>query len=485
MDYSRKGIRDRVYAKLDWAANDSPEQNARLDLKINEAIKTVSKVMPSQSWERESHFTLPVNFQPIASDTVSVNANDAWVIVRDNPSTGDYEPWDDDRHWDGRWILIKDSNDVWQRRQIRTVWSVGDQQYLSLVTPWPNRSDEEMAYYIDLNSRTYLDGDVQQIRDVRIVQPIVTYPVVVVPPERQDACWNGSPPGTPTANGPATVALRTPASLPAPPLTPDPSLTGSNTIGDNTKGTFQYVFTLCWGLRETNLIEPGPAMETTQGPSIEREFPLFESPPSPESEEINNYVAPDYKIIRIQVPDYEHALGFSNVGSPREGRTGFYIRIYRKWVGNTTSIPVPEAYYLLDEVSADGAFYDDDGTRLVDLGRPLRPNMSYTGVSFSPASTQETTLAMRYLMRTRELTSDTDVLDISSDAIDLVVLEAAALLAGSLGRRDEMRDIRAEFERLRGGVAAQNETQYSANKPIRKARVTTGGWGGWGGWGRG
>lgn len=480
-DRTLAGLRTTVFDLLDWAPTQSDEAVRRANSAINDCLQDFVTSHPLAFSEVGGIIQLYADLTPtVTGDAVSVHPDDAWVLQRDVLETvPDVTNWNVQGKWDARTIWIEDADGNWQKRQIRTVWRDGDQAYLTLLTPWTNRTDSGMRYILS-NDTYWLPGDVLNMRAAQQIRGQYMPPIRFLDTEMAESFGFNVIPALVGPTNYITTAYRRPSYQMTPiPRTAPTTADAGVWVGPQAKGRFQYACTLCWGRRSIQELEPTPETAASAGASTEREEPLFESPPSPVSVVVSNTALATG--FWITCPNINLILGFNDAATPRYHRTGLYYRIYRKRITAASgNYDIDDRYYHIGDVDTSGGSttFQDDGSYVPDVFRPLRTNYNYTGLQFTPRPSQDITIDLRYRRKPDPLVDDQDVPEMSDSIAKAVAYKAAMQIA--MWSRDVDR---AAFARQLYESMINGELRQYAVRPVtqptyrRPARVRGSGWG--------
>jgi hypothetical protein len=476
-------IRTRVFEELDWEPSQSTTVKARVDRMINRALEQMVLDAP-YLFEEEWLLTTQPDFTPtVTGDTISVNASDPWVFSRDITSYLTAEKWDTDRTWDGRMIKITDSDGVEHFRRIRHVWEVSGPfgiitQYLSIDIPWVDTTSSNLKYHIYTDAY-YYGKNFAEVDTVRLHVAGDTTPLEWMTTNEVENYAGRDLPGTyPTSTNPRVayplpaMELLTPNTAPR---TTDPPGQGSPWAGPRLAGTFQYVYTYVWGLRDEDESRRGPTLSTSS--ATRRYTPLWESAASPASIETtrtNTGLG-----ITVHMPNIDFDLGFFNgaAAPPRNAKTGIYKRIYvKRTAENTTSPPsgapnhhdIRDQYYLVAEVSGSTDSYTDNGSDIPDLLTPLRHDTRYQGFGLYPRPSLEIEVKIRGVVQPDKLVSEHDTPNLPGLAIDALVHRVMMMMLNREKNYEGSELARRRYGELMDKCNARYGAGTSASEPVRK-----------------
>jgi hypothetical protein len=388
-----KGIRDQVFAEMDWAPDASSEAVERLDGFIDRAYQQLALEAPFLFFESAVKFTTQADASSADdTDTVSMVTDDDVTATVDNPwvfrtdlAVGSGTAWNDDRSWDGRHIEITDDDGVKHRNQIRSVWkqTISAVEYwcFSLLRPWPatQYGTGPFAWRV-FTPHYYLPDDLIELRGARIVTGGTPYDQldVLSQTEAEDRGYTDNP--SDSSYGTPTVMFRREHfQLPGPNSAPEvvtntlytefPATYGW--LGPEPVGEFEYCVTYCWGKRDVDYQNPGIGFWATENDSyvensaesagIQTKWarnrmrePLFESAPSPIVSTTVSAAAEALSpvpAVQLRLPNIEYMQGFMLKGTSNStvfrresaSHSGWHVRIYRR------------------RLSADFTNYDDFG----------------------------------------------------------------------------------------------------------------------------
>jgi hypothetical protein len=450
--------RTRLFSQVDWAPTQSTDALARLDAFINRAYNQLALEAPFLFFEDQLLLATQADVVPQAGytaplDRVSVRP-DTWVLNRSVDITlPDYVSWDQTGLWSGRMIEVTDPNGRVHRHRIRQVFqlAIGNDNFqaVTLYRPWHNTSDVGMDYRIYTDSYSMPD-DVIQVNSIRLAKSNQNWPLDIVGQLEAEKLSLADAPGTISAGVPRTAFRRAHRKM-VPEPTEAPILTQPSIdwVGPEPAGQFSYCFTYYWGIRDTEVQNPGPGGTILTSQAARNEA-LWESSPSPISATATA-TNTGTTAIRVSTPNIDQMLGFNRTGTERLNKAGIRKRIYRRrhtvdetnyntGGGNLTDvdtfgarIEAPDKYFLLADQAGNDTTFDDNGLLVPDYFRPLRDTHGYQALAFYPRPDARYEVDIRGLRRPKTLVDPEDTPRIHVDAIECLLWKTAVLLYESMG----------------------------------------------------
>lgn len=536
-------LRQNLFDQVDWDPAASNEGVRRANVFIDRAVQQISLDAPFLFHESEVRFRTQANAEPtlstdrlqVITDTSPLNTPvNPWVLkTLIDRTTTDAVDWANDRTWDGRWIDLKDNTTgvTVHRTRIQSVSHYADsgnpRVKITLERPIDHSQHGTGPFnWIVYTPVYWLKDNIIEMKSARLLDDSNRAPMGIIgQPEAEEYSIVGldekDAPGTPSY-----LFRRGREEMPTPNSEPDVEL-GDETsapekwIGPEPPGKFSYRFTLTWGKRDSEYQSRGMGWYaggantwTTSGPASgasstskgwsENRFkePLWESAPSPESDEITLDVpallTSDIGGVKLTLPNIPYMLGFgangvytggANYTREHDGLSGWHVRIYRRrhtadftnyegWgtakdgqkVTNLAKLDIQDAYFLLAELPLDrdneGVFWDL-GDIIPDYRRRLRDVHGYQGIQFHPFPDAVYDVAIRVVERPPRLVSDSDTPQINAEAQDLILFKAASYLYESLGHygnsqaadvkyNDRLQTLRKRF----GDLRPDNKPRY-------------------------
>ena len=435
------------------------------------------------------------------------------------------------KQWAGRMIDIILSDGTVYTTQIRSVWleevEDGGDTFIyarfSVVTPWLYEVFGEGPFQYRVYTQDYdLPDDIIEIKSARVVGVEAPSPAPLAILGQVEAEAAGFADERSTAVGqPRSMFQGRHYQLPGPNIAVnvvEADADDNPWLGPEPPGTFEYVFTYCWGRRRD--YSPGiaywrHASQEWREPSstVEPEFdrvarmrnrePMWESAPSPVSS-VATVAAPDgegnpVSAVFLGFPNIEYHLGFMLAGETsvtglgtdfrriNVAHSGFHIRIYRRRLtanftnytdfGSTQDgqsittlhrMDIQDAFYLLAEFRIDEfneGRWLDDGQVIPDYLRRLRPVNGYRGVRLWPRPDDQYDIEVRCVRRGPLLVSDSDVPPIHPEAVKLVVDYSKALLMEKLGEPAAKAEAMGDYQRNLNTLLRRYGDLRPANAP--------------------
>lgn len=409
-------IETRAYQQIDYQPTQSANFKALLRRMHNRARHVLFSEAPFL-FEQEVRFSTQPDVIPtstVTGDKVSVNSSDAWVLERNmGGSTTGFTDWPTDNSWDGRWIEVQAPSGVWYRHQIRQVWEQKTPDYdrLTLVKPWPNRTDSNMSYRI-YTPYYSLPSNISEIKMARLYNT-ANYPLDVKTKAEMERAGLIDFQAR-TSGLPQIIYKDQPFEMIAPVRAPTVADKGSSTwVGPENAGQFDFCYTYTWGIKDPH--------EFTEG---NLPTPLWESAPSPVSAKISttNGGFP----ITVKLPDIEQELGFGTAGTTRLDHSGIEKRLYaRRYTSAvdgsiTTFIESEQRFYEVAQILGKTEEYDFRGALLNKL-KPLRYSNFYQSVGLYPMPDARYEVDIRATCTPIDLINDTDSTNINEDVVECLV----------------------------------------------------------------
>jgi len=458
-------IRSAIFSQADWSPKQSSDAKTRVNEFINRAYFQLTQEAPFLFFEKRVGFATINDETPdttairdlnpaSAADTISVVANDPWVLFRVLPTTtGGMTPWDTTERWNGRMILVTDPAGVQHRRMIRDIWTDTNVQYISLFQPWNNLTDALMDWRI-YSEDYYLPDNVIEVNSIRLFKQNQNWPLNIIGQMEAENLSFGDSPASVVGGLPRAAFRRYHRQIESPTKAPTSSYGGPNSwVGPEPAGQFEYCFTYCWGYRDgdfRNFGPSGPYSSAQTTPS--RMEPLWESAPSPTlsvttSNRAEDPVVYNGALINIITPDIDYMQGFGRNADRRYHHSGWRKRIYRRRITvdavNYGAIPqqltgaveqeTPDAFVLMAEIEGFITTFVDNGQILPDYHRRLRDVHGYESVRFYPRPNDRYQVDIRCLLRPDELKDDSDVPELHTDGMDVLIYRAITFLYEAQG----------------------------------------------------
>tara|TARA_S200002703_G_scaffold35810_4_gene30910 strand:+ start:303 stop:1838 length:1536 start_codon:yes stop_codon:yes gene_type:complete len=491
--YNLAGIRSAIFAQADWAPSNSPVAKDRVDQFINRAYFRMSEEAPFLFFESEIRMAIDPDVNKASSTDLlrvaaTLGAGDAWVLETElNVGAVGSTTWNSDRLWDGRTIqLYDDDQKRWIKYKIREVWEHANRYRLSLDRPWKNTTDTGIDWFVETHEFN-IPQDAIEVRSLTLKRSNSAYPLSIL--GQDSAEWSSvANSGRIVSKGlPRWAFRREHKSLRAPTFDPVASTTVAPAlwVGPEPTGKFEYRFTYIWGKQEIWFHNPGPQTQATQIASESRYQPYLESPPSPQTAQVDNTAdlgAGTYGQIQITLPNIDFMLGFEPAALPRLNHAGIKKRIYRRRIseGPTLGVPAgrsieqPDDFFLIAEVDGHITTYTDTGENTPDYGVPLQPVHGYQTVRLWPTPNANYTVEIRCIRRPKALTDEQDYPLINEDAMDCLITRALAYLYESQGNAAMAQYSLTSYQESLFLLGKRYGDLRSKSRPRRKrtARVT-------------
>ena len=464
-----KDIRNAIFSQADWAPTQSTDAIDRVNAFINRAYAQMAEEAPFLFFEDTLHFaTLPDVVDdgsltsaggPVA-DSLTVNANDPYVLERSVNGTNNGINWRVDDYWNGRMLEIEKTDGTKVRRLIRDIWNTGGRDRISLYQPWPNTTDTDLVYRI-FNQAYYLPDDVIEVNTVRLYSQNEAWPLEVCSQYEAEMLSFKDVPKNVVAGIPRVIYRDAHFQLETPTSPPEVSVTGSDEIpsltpwlGPDPSGEFKYLYTYAWGYRDgdstrgghiQNFGPKGTLLANQTAPAA-RPIPRWESGPSPAATITG---ANGFGGIAINTPNLDFMQGFGRAADARYQHGGWRKRIYRQRVTIDKTVPggwnsesgqfdqeTPDTYFLLADIPAHQVTFIDQGLVVPDYHSRLREVHGYQAIRMYPRPDKRYEVEVRCTRRPPELRDDSDVPLIHKDAINSLVQKSIALVYEAQGNMD-------------------------------------------------
>ena len=499
-------MRAAIFAQADWGPKTSTEAKNRANEFINRAYNLLSLEAPFLFFEDELHFATQKDEVPtLATDLVDVQGGDPWVLSADlAPGTANALDWPTDRSWDGRWIELKDSNNTYHRHQIRTIWQEGsgaNAYRMSLYTPYNGVTNSAVST-TGMQYRIYtphyaLPADVVAVNTMRLFQENEGFPLDIMGQMEAEQKRIADAHRNVASGKPRVAYRRKHWTMPSPteepeqlPLPADRESAQFQWFGPEPGGTFQYVYTYCWGRRDDQHWRHNPGLNKSTVASRlawcnpsgtplplysishatqtdlynelsslgdrARFAPLWESSPSPASDVIT--ASTTGSGILLKFPDIEKIQGYGYPSqAERFRRSGWRIRIYRKRLSSTADssftgfdtmdVEDSEVYYLMMEVPGWCTEIIDNGAITPDYGTRLKNVHGYQNVALYPRPDQRYEVDVRCVRRPDPLVNDQDAPRVHPEAVELILQRALTFLYEAQGNKGMSATSLARYDR--------------------------------------
>jgi hypothetical protein len=389
-----KEIRDYIYARMDWSPNESDEAKSRIQRMLK--VETVNQAARIQDLfvAPVRMFIEPPEVPTLATDLIDVVTNDAWVLEQTITKLAGAMAFASDRTYANRIIEVQVSDGSWRQHRIRHVDNnnAGGKARIYLVDPWPNATPASGFKYRIVSTEFVLPSKVTKVISAQCranstassgqtsTQPSPPFPLKIHPHhtiQKLGFFWDSY--NNSGAQPTSLFPIRNAVSIRNPVTAPVCSASNLNWAGPEPRGSFEYYITYCWGLRHTQERTYDPTTSSVHTSEEYRGTPLFESNPSPASD----VIASGATAITVTLPNPSFMQGFGDVAgaTPRETKSGWYIRIYRKRTAIEASpgqrVEVIDKAYLIHEVPGHTTSWNDDGSLTPSINTPLVKHRTY------------------------------------------------------------------------------------------------------------
>jgi len=412
---NKKEWRDRLLTIRAWNADTTKNFSSELDDVLNLALSRLASDVPAAIIPDIDYLVVNKDFTQADLGRGVSTTTDAYVLTFGlsgvlNPTV--------DGTWDGVYdIEFQDSKGDWHRRKCREFWQhkvVGNfnNHYLvSLDRPIPT----SIGSFSNVNFRLsqpemFFTDDVMEVVYGQIHDPQINQ-ILPLPEAYSSYMEHDNIRGSVTGR-PQYVARSRHFQLDAPAKAPLAVIDQQNNwLGPEPIGSFEYVFTYCWGYRDDE-------RQSTFG----RFRPLWESAPSP----VSTVTTVTTGRVNITLPEIDWQLNFGDNTTLRYGHSGIYKRVYRRRsvTGATPSHPTIEApniFQMMADVDGIQTTYIDDGSVIPDYTVRLPESQGYYAYRNFPQQDQRYEMDWRVRRRPKKLVNDQDVPPIHVDCHDALI----------------------------------------------------------------
>lgn len=416
---NRKEIRKRICQLTGTMKSDSDLGFVEVaNACIDAGVRRMVQELPSALSPQQLRVFTPAEIQASGGITLTTTA-DPWVLEFSNASS---HPCPTDGTESGiyeLWVTLSDNSIA--RYRVRECWTTSaptkyyiaiDQQWASGSAPSGGWTDWRLVV-----PRLYLPEGVQKIRSCKTWGPDGA-PVEIRNYTFDEVTWRSWPVRMTSTNSllGLTVARSRHVKLRDPNKAPVAAVV-EGVWGDEPYGVFDYCYTYAYGKR------PAQA-RSEQG----NEVPLWESAPSPIVESVT--VPSSFWKVNLTLPRIDWQLNFGASGTIRVGRSGYYLRIYRKrrtiGGGNNTDIEVGEIFQFLGECDGNDGLFVDDGSNIPDYQLRLPEIHGYYAWELWPRPTQAHEWEVWAEMAVESLRNDYDAPRVEPQHIDALCHFCAA-----------------------------------------------------------
>ena len=438
MDVSLGALRERLLEMRAWDSSGSTFDK-RVRAALNSALDRLSGDVPEALVPDEEHVVL-LEETASADHNLAINyhtdnrvlriTDTAGVNLGNSSANATAKTWYADKFksdgtWDGIMHLeVKDTAGTWHRRQSREWWVDGEIVYVTIDRSWPN-TNTLMTFRI-YQPEFFVRDDVMQVLEPGRIWDSNRQQVWAI--DTAGAHRQGMPDFQGETKGrPFRFYRGRHFQLPPPRSSPVVKFTGqeSSWQGPWQQGKFSFMYTYVWGKRD----------DEWQKSPMGINDPLWESAPSPLSNEVNhNSPGAAGKNIRIQMTNIDQMTNFGVSGTTRRKRSGYRLRIYVartgiKAFGGTAgaynNVERAGIYYLLTEIDPDDvspdAAYTWDGSVIPDYHRPLNHSTGYFAYKPYPQHDARYELDFRVLRLPKKFKDDSDTAPIQRDAVSALL----------------------------------------------------------------
>jgi hypothetical protein len=412
---NKKEWRDRLLTIRAWNADTTKNFSSELDDVLNLALSRLASDVPAAIIPDIDHLVVNKDFSQSDFGRGISTTTDPYVLTLGlsgtlNPTT--------DGTWNGIYdIEFQDSSGNWHRRKCREFWqhkvegAFYDHYLVSLDRP----IQSSLGSFTGVNFRLsqtefFFHDDVMEVVYGQIHDPEISQ-IIPLPESFSSYMEHDNIRGS-VVGRPQYVARSRHYHLEAPMRAPVVAAGQQNTwVGPEPIGTFEYVFTYCWGYRDDE-----------RQSDFGRFDPLWESAPSPVS--VAATVTAGSVILTL--PEIDWQLNFGDNTTLRYGRSGIYKRVYRRRsvTGATPSHPTIEApsiYQMMTDVSGEITTFTDNGTVIPDYSKRLPESHGYYAYRNFPHQDRRYEMDWRVRRRPKKLVNDQDVPPIHVDCHDALI----------------------------------------------------------------
>jgi len=445
LDTKLATLRQRLFDVRAMQSNGTAD-NARATRSLNRALMRMADEIPTAFVPDDEHVVIyPQYTSADVSLRLQVDSTDARVLVFSTTSgataflsaiVGQFRP-KVDGTWDGIMHLeVTDPDGVVHRRQSREWWVVNNgggpptfTYYVSLDRPWKNTTDTLMDFRI-YQPEFFLRADAKNVLGAprlfgenRQTLGSLTW--------RGARTWAVEPDADGGINEPEaywqTRHFQIPAPTEAPTVAVDPAVPSTEPwVGPWQEGTFDFIYTYCWGTRDAEWQSSVTGIRDPQWESAP-------SPPTTFSHTVSSGLG-----IRVSAPALDQEYGwYDTAGSGLiHGRGGFYVRVYGRrtavraaGAGSINDAETSNRFYLLgqfDPLTSTTGYLLWTGTTPLDHSRPLAYSSGYYGYGYSPNADKRYEVDVQISRAVEELIDDQDVAPIRAGRPAEALLELAA-----------------------------------------------------------
>lgn len=417
---NKKDWRDRLLTVRAWNADTTKGFSSELDDVLNLALQRVASDVPGAVIPDIDHVVVNKDFTQADFGRGISSTTDPYVMSFGLGIGLNMVP-ETDGTWNGIYhIEFQDAKGVWHRRQCREFWLETVKlthlnQYLvsldrplqSTILPVTNVSFR--LYQPDF----FFADDVMELVDGGIHDPNVSQ-IICLPQSFASYMEHDNIRGN-VIGRPQYCARGKHFQIDAPVKPAVTTLGEQGTwAGPEPIGSFEYVFTYCWGKRDVEF-------SSNNGTPL----PMWESAPSPVSSvaTVSTYPGPS---VVLTLPEIDWQLNFGDSASLRYSRSGIYKRIYRRRsvTGSSPSHGTIEAgsiFQYLADVDGVTTSYTDNGSVIPDYYRRLPESHGYYAYTFYPHQDQRYEVDFRVRRRPEKLVNDYDAPPVHPDCHDALI----------------------------------------------------------------
>jgi len=313
---NKKDWRDRLLTIRAWNADSTKNFASELDDVLNLALQRIASDVPAAIVPDMDYVAVSQDYTEKDFGRGVSTTSDAYVlsfgsIGTTNPVT--------DGTWDGIYhIEFQDDKLQWHRRQCREFWvQIGGEynnKYLvSLDRPIQSGITVTNQDFRLQQLEFFFSDDVMELVDGGIHDQNVSQ-IICLPQSFASYMQHDNIRGN-ILGRPEYCTRGRHFQLDAPVKAITVAASQNNWVGPEPIGTFEYVFTYCWGKRDLEFGSKGGAA-----------IPQWESAPSP----ISSAATVTTTANVLTLPEIDWQLNFGDSTTLRYSRSGIYKRIYRR-----------------------------------------------------------------------------------------------------------------------------------------------------------
>lgn len=386
-----KGLIDAALGELDWRPTYSgdSEFRTRLLAQFNSAMVDVFEDVPF-AFDQTDYLIITepdvVSVEAVATDRLQIKDSARLVLYRASSAlAAGGVAWVFGEDWGGRTIILTDANGNNYYRTVHHTWQnglgPGQEDRLTIDHPLPLSAAAGVFKYRVITEHYPLPCQAVNIKSAAIVEPVGIPLVVATQQEFEESGYYEY--RHQYFGQPGVIVKGNSHQLPAPLYTPPVSLSPGAAIPtdvwvttDDPAGTFDYVWTMCFG-----------KVDDDQTSRLGHRAPRYESSASPVSASIAT--TEGAAAIVVTLPNIDRQYGYGPDGTERDGHSGYYIRVYARRRNTETGaaihrVETPNKFFLAGEAPGARGEFVHDGTPALDRTVPLRNRGVYQQIRMFP-----------------------------------------------------------------------------------------------------